>query len=91
MKAWIGRHYNLEWNPSLEDQASARAYRRGQTKTVFIYRLFYRDTVEQVINERIEKKRDMFSAAVIGVDGTEENREDIMRALTLTPGGGNHE
>lgn len=84
-------HYNLEWNPSLEDQASARAYRRGQTKTVFIYRLFYRDTVEQVINERIEKKRDMFSAAVIGVDGTEENREDIMRALTLTPGGGNNE
>ena len=31
-------HYNLEWNPALEDQSSARAYRRGQQKTVFIYR-----------------------------------------------------
>ena len=46
-------HYNLEWNPALEDQASARAYRRGQRNTVFVYRLFYTDTVEQVVNERI--------------------------------------
>ena len=60
-------HYNLEWNPSLEDQASARAYRRGQDKTVFVYRLFYKDTVEEIINERIEKKRSMLDAAVIRV------------------------
>jgi SNF2 family DNA or RNA helicase len=81
-------HYNLEWNPSLEDQASARAYRRGQTKTVFIYRLYYKDTVEEIINERIDKKRDMFSAAVVGTDGTTENSEDIIRALMISPGGG---
>lgn len=80
-------HYNLEWNPSLEDQASARAYRRGQKKTVFIYRLYYRDTVEQIINERIEKKRDMSEAAVVGTDGNTENSEDIMRALMISPGG----
>lgn len=80
-------HYNLEWNPSLEDQASARAYRRGQKKTVFIYRLFYKDTVEQIINERIEKKRDMADAAVVGTDGSTENSEDIMRALMISPGG----
>ncbi len=80
-------HYNLEWNPSLEDQASARAYRRGQRKTVFVYRLYYRDTVEQIINERIEKKRDMSEAAVVGTDGSKENSEDIIRALMITPGG----
>ena len=80
-------HYNLEWNPSLEDQASARAYRRGQKKTVFIYRLYYRDTVEQIINERIENKRDMSDAAVVGTDGNTENSEDIMRALMISPGG----
>lgn len=84
-------HYNLEWNPALEDQASARAYRRGQNKTVFVYRLYYENTVEEVINERIEKKREMFSAAVIGVDGEHENSEDIMRALMISPGGGFHE
>jgi SNF2 family DNA or RNA helicase len=80
-------HYNLEWNPSLEDQASARAYRRGQTKTVFVYRLYYKDTVEEIINERIDKKRDMFGAAVVGTDGKTENSEDIIRALMISPGG----
>jgi len=78
-------HYTPEWNPSLEDQASARAYRRGQNKTVFIYRLYYKDTVEDIIEERMERKRDIFSAAVIGVDGSEDNREDILNALRISP------
>ena len=80
-------HYNPEWNPALEDQASARAYRRGQTKTVFIYRLYYKDTVETIINERNEKKRNMFGAAVKGTDGTFENNMDIIRALMISPKG----
>lgn len=80
-------HYNLEWNPSLQDQASARAYRRGQDKTVFVYRLFYKDTIEEIINERIERKRSMFGAAVVGTDGSVDNSEDIIRALMISPGG----
>lgn len=78
-------HYNLEWNPALEDQSSARAYRRGQKKTVFIYRLYYTDTVEQVVNERIERKRDIASSAVIGNDGQSQDRADILKALELIP------
>lgn len=78
-------HYNLEWNPALEDQASARAYRRGQEKTVFVYRLYYEDTVEQIVNERIERKREMVSAAIVGTDGKTENREDIIAALNISP------
>ena len=78
-------HYNLEWNPALEDQASARAYRRGQKKTVFIYRLYYENTVEQVVNERIEKKRSMSESAIIGTDGGAENKEDIIRAVLMSP------
>lgn len=78
-------HYNLEWNPALEDQSSARAYRRGQTKTVFIYRLYYTNTVEQVVNERIERKRDIASSAVVGNDGQSQDRADILRALELIP------
>ena len=42
-------HYTLEWNPALEDQASARAYRRGQTRPVTVHRLFCGDTVEEVV------------------------------------------
>ncbi len=78
-------HYNLEWNPALEDQASARSYRRGQEKTVFIYRLYYENTVEEIVNDRIEKKRNIAQGAVIGTSGEEENREDIIAALNKTP------
>lgn len=78
-------HYNLEWNPSLEDQSSARAYRRGQEKTVFVYRLYYTDTVEEVVNERIERKRDIASYAIIGNDGKSQDKADILRALELIP------
>jgi SNF2 family DNA or RNA helicase len=78
-------HYNLEWNPALEDQASARAYRRGQKKTVFVYRLYYADTVEQIVNERIELKRSISELAVVGTKGTCENRDEIMAALMLSP------
>ena len=84
-------HYNLEWNPALEDQASARAYRRGQNKTVFIYRLYYKDTIEEIINERIDKKRAMCSVAIVGTDGTSDNSDDIMRALLISPGGSRYE
>lgn len=78
-------HYNLEWNPALEDQATARAYRRGQTRAVFIYRLFYVNTVEQVINERLERKRDTAAAAIVGNTGDSLDRQDIIRALELYP------
>lgn len=78
-------HYNLEWNPSLEDQSSARAYRRGQEKNVFVYRLYYTDTVEEVVNERIERKRDIASYAIIGNDGKSQDKADILRALELVP------
>lgn len=78
-------HYNLEWNPALEDQASARAYRRGQEKTVFVYRLYYENTVEQIVNERIERKRKMATSAIVGTDGKMENREDVLAAIAMSP------
>lgn len=78
-------HYNLEWNPALEDQASARSYRRGQQKTVFVYRLYYINTVEQVVNERLERKREIAKTAIVGTDGSIENRNDILNALNISP------
>lgn len=78
-------HYNLEWNPSLEDQSSARSYRRGQQKTVFIYRLYYEGTVEDVVNERIERKRNIASSAIVGNSGESQDREDIIKVLELVP------
>ena len=78
-------HYNLEWNPAVEDQASARAYRRGQDKRVFIHRLFYVNTIEEVINERIQLKRDISDAAIIGNQGELNNSKDLLKALSLSP------
>lgn len=80
-------HYNLEWNPAKEDQATARAYRRGQVKNVFVYRLFYANTVEETILERMDLKRAMAGNAIVGTRGDSSDREAIIRALTMSPVG----
>ena len=78
-------HYNLEWNPALEDQASARAHRRGQTRPVTVRRLFCAGTVEEVVNERVKRKRQVSGAAIVGVEGQERDYEDIVAALERSP------
>jgi SNF2 family DNA or RNA helicase len=78
-------HYNLEWNPAVEDQASARAYRRGQTRPVTVHRLFYVDTVEETIDDRLAAKRLLSGKAVVGTDGSQDNIADIAAALSRSP------
>ena len=78
-------HYNLEWNPAIEDQASARSYRRGQDKTVFVHRLFYANTLEDYVNNKIQSKREISDTAIVGNIGDAMTTEDLIRALTLTP------
>jgi len=78
-------HYNLEWNPAVEDQATARAYRRGQSLPVTVHRLYYPNTIEEVINDRLDKKRYLSDIAVIGTDASEADKADIARALAITP------
>jgi SNF2 family DNA or RNA helicase len=78
-------HFNLEWNPATEDQASARAHRRGQTKPVTVHRLFYSSTVEEVINDRMNRKRELARAAILGTAGDSGDMDDILRALRISP------
>jgi SNF2 family DNA or RNA helicase len=78
-------HYNLEWNPAVEDQASARAHRRGQTRPVTVHRLFFGDSVEEVVDDRLSRKRELSGAAVVGVEGTDADMADIARALSASP------
>ncbi len=49
-------HYDPWWNPAVEDQASDRAHRIGQTKSVFVYKMIAADTVEERIVELQERK-----------------------------------
>jgi SNF2 family DNA or RNA helicase len=50
-------HFDPWWNPAVEDQATDRAHRIGQKKTVSVYRLIARDTVEEKILQLSAKKR----------------------------------
>ena len=49
-------HYSRQWNPALEEQATARAYRNGQKNSVNVYYLYYANTIEETINDRITIK-----------------------------------
>ncbi|GAA6164009.1 hypothetical protein NBRC116590_17130 [Pelagimonas sp. KU-00592-HH] len=75
-------HFTPVWNPALEAQASARAYRRGQTETVTVYRLFYKETVEEVMMDRSEWKNELANETV---PTSTRDTEDLKRALEITP------
>ena len=57
-------HYDLWRNPAVEDQATDRAYRIGQTKKVFVYRLITKNTVEEKIQKIKGRKRDLVDSVV---------------------------
>jgi len=80
-------HYNLEWNPAKEDQATFRVYRNGQMKETFIHRLFFVDTIDEVIDQRIQLKRGLSD---LSVDGPVTN-EDYLAGLQITPVGKSHD
>jgi SNF2 family DNA or RNA helicase len=57
-------HYDPWWNPAVEDQASDRAHRIGQTKSVFVYKLIAADTVEERIVALQERKAALANLAL---------------------------
>ena len=57
-------HYDRWWNPAVEDQASDRAHRIGQTERVLIHRLMAVGTLEERIDAMLTAKREMASAVV---------------------------
>src|SRR4029434_6923356 len=52
------------WNPATEAQAVDRTHRIGQTKTVMVYRLVARDTIEQKVMELKARQGEVFEMAV---------------------------
>ncbi|KAJ3081079.1 hypothetical protein HK102_002599, partial [Quaeritorhiza haematococci] len=57
-------HYDLWWNPSVEAQATDRAFRIGQTKTVFVHRFICKGTFEEKIQEMLERKKELSDMSV---------------------------
>lgn len=68
-------HYDPWWNPAVEDQATDRTHRIGQTRAVFSYKLITRGTVEEKILGLQQRKREL-AAGVLGTDS------DVGKALT---------
>ena len=59
-------HFDPWWNPAVEDQATARAHRIGQTRVVTSYKLITRDTVEEKILTLQNRKREVIQATIGG-------------------------
>jgi superfamily II DNA or RNA helicase len=70
-------HFDPWWNPAVEDQATDRAHRIGQTRVVTTYRLIAKGTIEEKILELGGKKRELVGAVL---------SEDIGGAKKLTKG-----
>ncbi len=51
--------YDNDWNPTMDEQATDRAHRIGQTKPVTVYRLVTRGTVEEKIVRRAQQKQNV--------------------------------
>jgi non-specific serine/threonine protein kinase len=52
-------HFDRWWNPAVENQATDRAFRIGQTKNVLVHKFLCRGTVEERIDELIESKQQL--------------------------------
>ena len=72
------------WNPAIEAQAVDRAYRMGQTRPVFAYRMIARDTVEEKIVALQDEKRRLADAIINGGGGpiADLTAEDIERLFS---------
>jgi len=57
-------HFDRWWNPSVEDQATDRAFRIGQRKNVFVHKFVALGTVEERIDAMIEDKKKLASSIV---------------------------
>ncbi|MGL1932690.1 MAG: DEAD/DEAH box helicase [Desulfotalea sp.] len=61
-------HMDPWWNPAIEDQASDRAHRIGQTRPVTVYRLVSKNSIEEKIIKLHQNKRDLASSLLEGTD-----------------------
>jgi hypothetical protein len=81
-------HYDRWWNPAVEDQATDRAWRIGQRRTVNVHKLVCQGTVEERIGEVIDEKRAIADAVVGGGEAwlSELSTDELARLVMLEEG-----
>ncbi|OIP33245.1 MAG: hypothetical protein AUK47_19305, partial [Deltaproteobacteria bacterium CG2_30_63_29] len=77
-------HMDPWWNPAVEDQASDRAHRIGQTRPVTVYRVVVCDSIEERILNLHGRKRALADDLLEGADvGSTLSREEVLRLLDV--------
>lgn len=69
-------HYDRWWNPAKEDQATDRVHRMGQSRGVQVFKLVCKNSIEERIDELIQKKKGL-AESVIGYDD-----QDLLKRLS---------
>ena len=79
-------HFDRWWNPAVENQATDRAFRIGQTKNVLVHKFICRGTVEEKIDQLIESKRQLSQELLEGGADlllTEMKDEELLKLVAL--------
>lgn len=79
-------HFDRWWNPAVENQATDRAFRIGQTKNVMVHKFVTKGTVEEKIDEMIDAKQKL-AGDILSSSGekwiTELDNKELMQLFTL--------
>jgi non-specific serine/threonine protein kinase len=82
-------HFDRWWNPAVENQATDRAFRIGQTKNVLVHKFVCRGTVEEKIDNMIELKKQLagdFLSGGADILLTEMGNEELLKLVALDLG-----
>jgi SNF2 family DNA or RNA helicase len=79
-------HFDRWWNPAVENQATDRAFRIGQTKNVLVHKFVCQGTVEEKIDQLIESKRQLSQELLEGGADlllTELKDDELLKLVSL--------
>ena len=80
-------HYDPWWNPAVENQATDRAYRIGQKRTVYSVKLIAQDSIEERVLALQRKKQKLYNATIEDDDSAADVHnltwEDVQELLSL--------
>ena len=78
-------HFDRWWNPAVENQATDRAFRIGQTRNVQVHKFICAGTLEEAIDEMIERKKGVAEQVVGTGEGwlTELSNDELRKVFAL--------